>query len=61
MSEVITPLIELPAGESFQNDTDDIAYIITEEHTLRDILRLLLTQTDAEEIEYLLLEMTGKL
>ena len=61
MSEVLTPLLELPSGGSFTNDTDDVAYIITEDHTISDILRYLLTQTDAEEIEYLLLGMTGKL
>ena len=59
MSEVTLPLIELPAGKSFQNATDDTAYIITEDHTISDILRYLLTQVEGEEIEFLLLEMIG--
>lgn len=61
MSEIITPLFECAPGEIFRNDTDDTAYIIVEGHTINDVLRYLLTQTDVEEIEYLLLEMTGKL
>ena len=61
MSEVTLPLLELPSGGSFTNDTDDAAYIITEDHTISDILRYLLTQTDAEEIEYLTQLLTGKL
>lgn len=50
MSEIVTPLLELPEGQSFSNDTGAPVYIITDDHSLNDILRYLLTQTDAEEL-----------
>lgn len=57
MSEVCLPLLELPSGGSYKNDTDDVAYIITEDHTISDVLRFLITQTTADELALLLRPM----
>lgn len=57
MSEIITPLYECAPGEFFRNDTDDTAFIITENHTINDVLRFLITQTSADELALLLRPM----
>lgn len=59
MSEIERPLIKLEEGSSYESEDDDFkadaaSYVITDDHTLNDILRFLISESDKEEIETLL-------
>jgi hypothetical protein len=58
MAEIATPLHVIRYGETFHNKSDDDALVIFEYHTLKDILRHLLTETNAEELIYFIKELS---
>lgn len=59
MAEVMTPLIEVAEGRTFRNTTGDTVFVVAENHTLRDILRHLLAETDWEELIYLIKDISN--
>lgn len=48
--EVVYPLIRLEEGDEYVA-TDSETFVITSEHTLSDVLRFLIEQSDIEEIK----------
>ena len=52
MSEIKTKLFKLNEGQSYIAGRED--YVITEQHTLTDILRHLVMEGGKEELVYLL-------
>ena len=53
MSEIINPLIKLTEGIPY-NPSSSEEYVITLNHSLSDILRFAIDQSDIEEIETLI-------
>jgi hypothetical protein len=52
LTEVKHPVTKLVEGQAYVAGPDD--YLITERHTLYDILRFLIEQADVEEIQSLI-------
>lgn len=50
--EIKKELIKLEEGDPYVAGPDE--YVITEDHTISDILRFCISQTDKEEVTYLL-------
>ena len=48
MSEIKTDLIKLEEGQAYVAKVDD--YVITDEHTLADIIRFMIAQADIDEV-----------
>ena len=56
MAEIKQDLIHLKEGESYTAKEND--YVITDKHTLNDILRFAISCSNKEEIRYLANELT---
>lgn len=52
MAEVKTDLIKLIEGETYTAEAED--YLIKDDHTLSDIIRFCIEQSDLEEVKYLI-------
>lgn len=52
MPEIRTPIIELEEGKTYTAKAGD--FLITEKHSLSDVLRFLVDQVGVDDIRYLL-------
>jgi hypothetical protein len=52
MDEIELPLFKVPDGSTYRNGTDDPAFVIEQNHTIRDVLRHLLKEVPADELRY---------
>lgn len=52
MNEITVPLFKVPDGSTYRNGTDDPAFVIEQNHTIRDVLRHLLKEVPADELRY---------
>lgn len=52
MPEIKKKLIKLPEGSTYTSTGDD--YVITEDHTISDVLRFILDQSSISEVKFIM-------
>lgn len=55
MAEIKTPIIKLKEGQLYIAGSED--YLITEYHTVADIMRFVVSLSDIDDIQYLIDEI----